>query len=102
MRKNKKGGIIYLIKYDKQNCYKIGMSRNLIKRLRKLEESCPFYIILLFWAYVLNPNDVEQDLHSFYSDKRIKGEWYRLKKEDVERIKNRLKGVTKHYMRFGV
>ena len=94
---DKKAGIIYLVRCDGEKYYKIGVSRNLLKRITDIEHDCPFYIVLLFWAYTPDPFQVERDLHTQYANKRIKGEWYRLTRKDVEDIRRLLRNVAERY-----
>jgi len=87
----KKRGIVYLIRCDGKRYYKIGVTKQLEKRLNTIETCCPFHIVLTAWAETTTPYDLESYLHGSYAAKRIKGEWFLLDDCDVAAIRHTLK-----------
>lgn len=61
--------------------YKIGKSKNIIKRENTLQSEKPSIEFILF-----NTNDVETKMHQYFSKQRIRGEWFKLSSLDIETI----------------
>ena len=72
----------YLLKDKSTRLYKIGRAVDVNKRVRSLEVANPNLSIV-----ITIEKDVEKELHNKYSSKRIKSEWFKLSKEDVDEIK---------------
>lgn len=77
---------IYLMNIIGMNYYKIGVSQNIIRRHRDLESAMPFNIKILQNKKVDSPYDLEHKIHSEFSEKYVKSEWFKLNKSDVNRI----------------
>lgn len=81
-------GFIYVIKID--NYYKIGKSKNIKRRFgeytRLFKEP-----ELVICEYVNNYDEVEIELHEIFGEKRTRGEWFMLSKNDIKRIKSILR-----------
>lgn len=77
---NDHSGYVYVIK--KGDYYKIGRTKNLLRRKRQLQtahaESVEFLYYKKFDDYV----KVEKALHSIFSTSRYHGEWFRLSDEN--------------------
>jgi hypothetical protein len=72
------------VMYDTSNhYYKIGKSVNVTKREKTLQSQKPTIEAILF-----KEGDIELKLHQFFLDKRIRGEWFKLSKNDIETLKN--------------
>lgn len=78
--------LVYLIRAE-NGPIKIGVTSNIEKRVQQLTAIIPLEIELLFIIKSDNALALEASLHSEYSDRRIKGEWFRLTNEDVDRIR---------------
>ncbi len=80
---------IYLITADGDNYVKIGLSRKHPHhgRISELETSCPFRLSVFLARRVDHPNRVERELHEKYSAFRLKGEWFRLDRAQMELLK---------------
>lgn len=88
--KKDKPGFCYIITDDNflmTNHYKIGMTTDLKNRLSQLQTSTPYIISKVIILECDNPQDIEQELHERYAEKRIRGEWYQLSKKDLEEIR---------------
>lgn len=59
--------------------YKIGMTTNLKNRMDSFS-TLPFPIEKLYLIETENPRDVEKELHDRFESKRVRGEWFLLKK----------------------
>lgn len=77
---------IYLI-YDRGNgLYKIGRSINPATREKTLQSEKPN--LQLIWISSLTDKKNEKILHDLFKSKRVRGEWFRLSKPDIEIIKD--------------
>lgn len=76
--------LIYVMRNSRNGLYKIGISRNPQYRENTLASQEP-EIALLFSRIGTVQN--EQWLHSFFSHKRKRGEWFELSENDVEFIR---------------
>jgi len=78
-------GYIYVIK--SLHLYKIGRSKYLNKRIKAYKLYNPFGIETIYSVRVKDHERVERLLHTKYKDKRVSGEWFELKEEDLETLK---------------
>lgn len=76
---------IYLIHIHK-DIYKIGQSKNPNKRLKTLQTSSPYKLVLVHSFSADNVNAAEQELHNRLSHVRQEGEWFMLLPEQKELI----------------
>lgn len=81
---------VYVMKDNANGRYKIGRSVNPTVRESTLQSEKPD-ITLLF--HYLCDISVEDELHTKYTDKRIRGEWFELDDKDVEDIQTYLMEV---------
>mgnify|MGYP000098690222 CR=1 FL=1 len=79
-----KPGYIYLLHADTQNCFKIGRTNNLQRRLANI--LLPFPITLVHSIQVADMVWAERHLHQRFADKRLNGEWFNLDSDDVAYI----------------
>jgi Meiotically up-regulated gene 113 len=87
MNDQRKKGVVYVVK-NNYGQYKIGRSFRLAQRLQTLNSEYKENLTLI---HTIETNDtvvLERSLHKVYKDKNIKGEWFRLTKEDVKNIMN--------------
>lgn len=71
----------YIIRDEETGLVKIGKSKDIYIRMRILRTTVADIELL---AYV--DKDIESKLHAEYKAKRVKGEWFKLTGEDVEKI----------------
>jgi hypothetical protein len=71
-------GFVYLIKSEGTNFYKIGYSKKLLTRIKDIQVGNPFKIALVHRIFTLNAIELERDLHKYYADYLVRGEWYEL------------------------
>lgn len=79
---------IYFIECNGQ--YKIGSTSDLKSRFTTLQTSSPTLLRLVHMIPIPISHDhgqVEKALHIIFKDAHIRGEWYNLTQQDIERIK---------------
>lgn len=87
-RTNVKKGIVYLIKIDDREQYKIGVTTNLNKRMNQLGTKMPFELEVIAKIESDDIYKLEEQLHEKFKDKNINGEWFELKTKDIKYIKS--------------
>lgn len=65
---------IYVADYN--GFFKIGVSKNVQKRIKQLSCGCPTINVIYQSDYLLNSFEIEVMLHNLYKDKNIGGEWF--------------------------
>jgi len=90
-KKNKKKQLVYIMAEGYSDNYKIGISANPEKRRRELQTGCSKEIRILFTCKIddnIVSRDVETVIHKFLKEKGkwIRGEWFRLTKDQVVNI----------------
>lgn len=96
--KHGKAGYVYLMKSN--NLYKIGLTGNWEKRLKRLKTGNP-NIEKVIAKRVEDCKEAESKLHKRYKSKRESGEWFSLTDQDIKDIDAFLdtqqpKGYTPH------
>lgn len=76
---------VYLIKAE-NGLIKIGKTVDIRQRFRTLYTMCPVKLELVAFLETELADELEIRLHSEFSDKRVKGEWFALSSEDVRAI----------------
>lgn len=85
--RKKQSGYIYLIT-SKDGLYKIGLSKDVMSRIKTLGVTLPFEIEPIHTIKTDDMVGLEKELHSRFESKRIRGEWFALETDDVEYIKS--------------
>lgn len=86
-KENEENGYVYLVKLDKH--YKIGISINPNDRLKEFT-LLPYPLEEICIERVKGYKTIEQELHTIFERKNVRGEWFELNEEDVLFIKNYL------------
>lgn len=76
-------GYVYLIEDVNNNIYKIGVTRDLKKRLRNLQTGNSNQISIKYTYETEYPFRIEQMLHNKFKEYKELNEWYNLPKEIV-------------------
>lgn len=76
------GSCVYIIKTGK-NVYKIGKTRDLLKRLTAYHTHLPVLFKVVRQYIASNMTELEESLHIVFQHKRVKGEWFQLTKDDL-------------------
>ena len=74
---------VYLMKNQRNKYYKIGRSRNPVFREKTLQAEEPEVDLIL---YVPALEQLEEELHTKFNHRRLRGEWFALEYEDVNDI----------------
>ena len=82
---------IYIMLDKRTGFYKIGKSDSPTKRERTLQSDNPLIELV---AHYRASYKQEQVLHNTYSEKRVRGEWFRLDENDLENIKSYLENAV--------
>lgn len=75
---------VYLMLNRANGRYKIGRSKFPFFREKTLQSQEPDVELIDKW---LAPSSVEKKLHRLFKDKRLRGEWFELSKEDISTIR---------------
>lgn len=78
-------GYLYLIRFGRRECYKIGVSRNdPRKRLAQLQTGSPERLYLIKSYRHRNYKEWEQQLHKQLAEYRTSGEWFDCSLDTIE------------------
>jgi len=80
-------GYVYLLKFGDD--YKIGNSKNVSRRFREIKTQMPSDGEIIHSIKTGDPEGIESYWHQFFTQKRTKGEWFRLTPADVKYFKKR-------------
>ena len=69
--------------------YKIGSSNNLERRFRELKTQMPYEGKIIHSISTGDPAGIEAYWHNFFKEHRLRGEWFKLSKKDIEYFKKR-------------
>lgn len=81
-------GHIYLVKSNKTNWYKIGITKSVKNRIETLQKHCGVLHTIHIHESIIGYNDFEKEMHKYWKNKKIFGEWFDLNEADVELFKN--------------
>lgn len=79
---------VYIIKSGRY--YKIGITHDLQQRLFGLRVDSPLEVELVLSAESDRSEEVESQLHEMFKEKLVRGEWYLLKKADIELARSKI------------
>jgi predicted GIY-YIG superfamily endonuclease len=86
LEKRGKKGFLYVIK-DNDNNFKIGIAKNFKRRLKNYTEMA-YNPEVIHVMECKDNRQVEKYFSTVFESKRLKGEWFKLNKKDVEYIKS--------------
>ena len=85
----KEYGFVYLAHMDTTPYYKIGKSIHPEQRISELDSvNLPGELILVHTIKTDLMTALERDLHQYFIDKHVRGDWYRLDPMDVDYLKS--------------
>jgi len=85
-KKHRKSCFVYLI-IASNGLVKIGRTVNVIQRLNCLQSMSPIPLKLIGYIEDGTASKIERELHLYFSDKRVRGEWFDLSNANIEFIK---------------
>jgi hypothetical protein len=91
--------MIYLIKVEKHNIYKIGYTNNINERLQDLQGACPFKLSV--HKTIDGEIIKEKILHRMFFHRQVSGEWFNFNKswlKIVTNTMNMLKNMNDYHL----
>lgn len=73
---------------------KIGRTTRRELRPLQVAGNAPIQLDVLFVKEVVNSREIEKNLHGYFKDKWLRGEWYVLDDSDIQLIRDVLDGKT--------
>lgn len=87
----KKGGHVYLLECGGK--YKIGFSKDVERRIHQLDTR-PFKLNLVAKSkFISDAYDREQELHEYFAENKIDGEWYEFSDHEAQYAKEIIDGM---------
>lgn len=80
-------GYVYLIQHGTRNEYKIGKTKNPIRREGEIRLTLPEKIKPIHYIKTDDPSGIEKYWHNRFSKKRKEGEWFSLDNNDINAFK---------------
>jgi len=80
-------GFVYLVKHGTRSEYKIGKTRDPLRREGEIRLQLPEKLMPVHYIETDDPTGVEAYWHARFSDKRKEGEWFALSREEVAAFK---------------
>lgn len=84
-------GHVYIVKCDDTGLCKIGYSADIKTRIKNIKQASPTQIRLIATLESADCITHEEYFHNFFADKKIRGEWFSLDKNDFNKI-----GITEN------
>lgn len=81
-------GYVYLVRAD-NGLYKIGKTKTIEPRIKALTIELPYGLEVIHTIATGDMNALESRFHNIFSEKRVRGEWFRLDDDDVKYIRER-------------
>ena len=81
-----KAGFVYLIKAETTSFYKIGKSKDVHKRLESLQTANNMQLTIVYRIFSTNYRTLERQLHKYYEEYWIRGEWFDFPSEIVSQF----------------
>lgn len=78
----------YIYLFEANGLYKIGVTRDIPKRIRSLQTGNPHPIRLVDFCILISGTAGEHEIFKHLSAKRLAGEWFALGDEDVVTVRN--------------
>jgi len=79
---------VYIIKNQNTKKYKIGITKNLKKRIKQFSTGNPENIKIVYFIKTKHYKSLEVHLHEIFKNYRIGGEWFNFSDEKLSEIEN--------------
>lgn len=86
LKKSNSWGYVYLM--EGGGYYKIGLSTRPPQRSFNITPKMPFEVKLVHVIESDNARKLETELHQQFGDRHLRGEWFNLAQDDIERFRN--------------
>ena len=86
---------VYFLRNSGTEQVKIGRTKNIDNRIKQLQTGNSGKLFYDFYIETSNSNLLEKTLHKKFSDKRIRGEWFKISQNESLLIKNQIIKKTK-------
>ena len=80
-------GEVYLARHGTQKHYKIGFTKDVMRRGKEISVLLPEKLKLIHSIKTDDPSGVESYWHNRFKNKRMQGEWFELNSQDVKDFK---------------
>lgn len=88
-------GFIYLVHIKGSNFYKIGYTKNVIKRLATLQTANALELVIVERFFSLKARYLEKEIHKYYESQRVRGEWFQFSEEQVKNFVSTINNLDK-------
>lgn len=88
-------GFIYLVHIKGSNFYKIGYTKNVIKRLATLQTANALELVIVERFFSLNARYLEKEIHKYYESQKVRGEWFQFSEEQVKNFVSTINNLDK-------
>jgi len=88
--------MVYLIRCENNNNYKIGVTSNIQQRIKSIQTSSPDKIELIETYHSNYAFEIEKALHNYYAHRHIINEWFELFLEDELCFKEKCLKIEKN------
>jgi Meiotically up-regulated gene 113 len=85
---------LYIIKIQNTEKYKIGITKDIKRRIKQFETGNPLNIKLLYFMATKHSRSLEKHLHEVFKKFRTKGEWFNFNDEVINEIEIVLSYIT--------
>jgi hypothetical protein len=82
----KHGSGVYFIRHGDTRLFKIGKSVHPMMRMRDLQGANPIELTMHTVHPHKEPGEMERVYHKMFAEKRVRGEWFELSKQDMELV----------------
>lgn len=79
---------LYIIEIRNSDLYKIGVTKNIVQRMKQFETANPFEFYLHGFYQTEKCRDLESILHHQFKHKRFKREWFKLNEDELKNVSN--------------
>ncbi len=83
IEKSAKFGGVYIVEVRNSGLFKIGVTKDINKRLSQLQTSNPYEFYLIDFFKTDKNRELEKFLHNKFRNKRYKREWFKLNQEEL-------------------
>tara|TARA_R100000664_G_scaffold10429_2_gene17233 strand:+ start:1183 stop:1680 length:498 start_codon:yes stop_codon:yes gene_type:complete len=93
--------MIYLVKAEETNLYKIGYTKGQVKnRVKGLQTSCPHKLSIV--KEVDGSLSKERQLHEIFAENRQQGEWFKFNEKTLEKVFDTMEESYIHYQQENI